>query len=128
MLLQGRSEVPSPDQTLVQILHQRALEQPDQVAFTFLADGELDETHISYKQLDQQSRAVAALLQTRASVEERVLLLFPAGLEYISAFFGCLYAGCIAVPAYPPRRNRPAPRIQAIAADAQPSIVLTNDS
>ncbi len=56
---------------------------------------------------------------------ERALLLYPAGLEFIAAFFGCLYAGVIAVPAYPPRRNRDMARIEAIADDAEAKIALT---
>ncbi len=56
---------------------------------------------------------------------ERALLLYPAGLEFIAAFFGCLYAGVVAVPAYPPRRNRSMNRIQAIVDDAEAKVALT---
>ena len=56
---------------------------------------------------------------------ERALLLYPAGLDFIVAFFGCLYAGVVAVPAYPPRRNRSLSRIQAIVDDAQARVALT---
>ena len=56
---------------------------------------------------------------------ERALLLYPAGLDFIAAFFGCLYAGVVAVPAYPPRRNRSLSRIQAIVDDAQARVALT---
>jgi amino acid adenylation domain-containing protein len=65
------------------------------------------------------------MLQRLDAAGERVLLLYPPGLEYIVAFFGCLYAGAVAVPAYPPQLNRPAPRIQSIVADAQATIALT---
>jgi len=58
----------------------------------------------------------------------RALLLYPPGLEYIAAFFGCLYAGVIPVPAYPPRLNRPEPRLQAIAVDAQATLALTTST
>ncbi len=58
---------------------------------------------------------------------QRALLLYPAGLEFIAAFFGCLYAGVIAVPVYPPRRNRSLNRIQAIADDAEAKVALTTD-
>ncbi len=57
---------------------------------------------------------------------ERALLVYSPGLEFVSAFFGCLYAGVIAVPAHPPRPNRPATRLGAIAADARPRAVLTS--
>ena len=47
---------------------------------------------------------------------ERVLLLYPPGLEYVAALFGCLYAGAVAVPAYPPRFNRPMLRLRTMVA------------
>ena len=98
---------------LVDLLRHRALHQGDDRAFTYLVDGENEELHLSYRQLDRQARAIAAFLQSRNLEGERALLLYPAGLEFIAAFFGCLYAGVVAVPAYPPRRNRTLSRIQA---------------
>ena len=58
----------------------------------------------------------------------RALLLYPPGLEFIAAFFGCLYAGVVAVPAYLPRLNRPMTRLRSIVVDAQPCAVLTCSS
>ncbi|GAF97548.1 unnamed protein product, partial [marine sediment metagenome] len=58
---------------------------------------------------------------------ERALLLYPPGLEFIAGFFGCLYADVVAVPVYPPRRNRSLRRIQAIADDAGAKVALTTD-
>ncbi len=75
--------------------------------------------------MDQHARAIAARLQDLGAAGERVLLLYPPGLDYIAAFFGSLYAGAVAVPAYPPRANKPMPRVQAIAADCQAHVVLT---
>jgi len=112
--------------TLVEILYSKALHQPEQKAFTFLLDGETEEVSLTYQELDLQARAIAALLQTLGASGERALLLYPPGLEFIAAFFGCLYAGVVAVPAYPPRNNnRSMDRIQAIVADAQATVVLT---
>lgn len=114
--------------TLTEILRHRALHQPEQLAFTFLAHGEAEAGRLTYAELDRRARAVGALLQSRAARGERVLLLFDAGLEFIEAFFGCLYGGLIAVPAPPPhpsRLQRTLPRVQAIVADAQPVIALT---
>src|SRR5215813_339647 len=91
--------------TLVELLRWRAVLQADQKAYTFLAKGE-KELSLTYAELDRQARAIGALLQRRSATGERVLLLYPAGLEYVVAFFGCLYAGAIAVPAYPPHANR----------------------
>ena len=66
-------------------------------------------------------------LESLDLVGERALLLYPAGLEFIAAFFGCLYAGVVAVPVYPPRRNRSMNRIQAIADDADARVALTTE-
>ena len=91
----------------------------------FLADGATEETSLTYADLDREARAIAAWLQTITSRDDRVLLLYPPGLEYITAFFGCLYAGVIAVPAYPPRNNRNLLRLQSLIDDARPALALT---
>lgn len=114
-----------PFSTLVELLRWRATQQPDQRAYTFLLDGETEGQSWTYSELDRQARAIGALLQRYRARGERVLLLYPPGLEFIAAFFGCLYASAIAVPAYPPRNRRHLPRIQAIVEDAQASLLLT---
>jgi amino acid adenylation domain-containing protein len=114
--------------TLVELLRRRAMRQPDQRVYTFLVDGEADEVHLTYEELDRRARRIAAVLQSHQATGERALLLYPPGLDYIAGFFGCLYAGVIAVPAYPPdpsRLDRTLPRLQAMIADAQATIVLT---
>ncbi|NEO33287.1 MAG: amino acid adenylation domain-containing protein [Symploca sp. SIO3C6] len=111
--------------TFVELLRHRALQQPQQKAFSFLIDGEVEGACVTYGELDGQARTIAALLQSYSVSGERALLLYPPGLEYIAAFFGCLYAGVVAVPAYPPRRNQYLHRLQAIATDAQATIALT---
>ena len=92
--------------TLNEILRWRAQHQPTRRAYTFLTDGEAAEVHLTYEELDQRARLIATQLSFFGVEGERVLLLYPPGLDYISAFFGCLYAGAIAVPVYPPRANR----------------------
>ncbi|MEM9809075.1 MAG: AMP-binding protein [Cyanobacteria bacterium P01_D01_bin.56] len=111
--------------SLVELLQQRAQDQPNQRAYTFLVDGELEEVHLTYAELDCQARAIAAHLRSLIPFGERALLLYPQGLEFIAAFFGCLYAGVVAVPAYPPRRNQKMSRLQSIIADAQATVALT---
>jgi len=111
--------------TLVEMLRWRAQNEPYKKAIIYLKDGEDEELPITFAELDQRARLIAAKLQESDGEGERALLLYPPGLEYIAAFFGCLYAGVIAVPAYPPRLNRPAPRIQAIVADSRATIALT---
>ena len=116
--------------SLVDVLRNRALELPGQRAFTFLADGELEAESVTFAELDLRSRALAALLQRRHGPGERALLLFPPGIDFIVAFFACLYAGIVAIPAYPPRQSRPgrwAPRLGAVARDADARIVLSTE-
>jgi len=110
---------------LVELLSHRAACQGEERVFTFLADGERDEAQLSFAELDRQARAIAARLQARDPAGERALLLYPPGLEFIAALFGCLYAGVVAVPVYPPRRNRSLERLEAVAADAEARVALT---
>ena len=112
---------------LVDLLRHRALHQGQDRAFTYLADGEAEEVRMSYAELDRRARALGAWLQGRDLEGERALLLYPPGLDFIAAFFGCLYAGVVAVPAYPPRRNRSMSRIQAISDDAEAKVALTTE-
>ncbi|AUB35492.1 Glutamate-1-semialdehyde aminotransferase [Nostoc flagelliforme CCNUN1] len=114
--------------TFIDILHNRALHQPDQKAFTFLQDGETESDSLTYKQLEQQAQAIASQLQSFGLTGERALLLYPPGLEFIVAFFGCLYAGVIGVPAYPTRSNQKMTRLSAIIADASAKVALTTNS
>jgi acyl-CoA synthetase (AMP-forming)/AMP-acid ligase II len=112
--------------TLVDLLRWRASHQPRRRAYTFLGDGEAEESSVSYGELDRRARAVAARLQTLGVAGgERALLFYPPGLEYVVAFLGCLYAGVVAVPAYPPRLNRPISRLRAMAADSKATVALT---
>ena len=111
--------------SLVELLRIRAKEQAYRVAYSFLVDGEKQASHLSYAELDQQARAIAARLQSLNLQGSRAMLLFPQGLDYIAAFFGCLYAGVIAVPAYPPRNKRHLARLQTIIANSQTSIILS---
>lgn len=111
--------------TLVGLLQFRASYQADQVAYTFLQDGETQAKTLTYQELDRRAQVIATKLQSMDALGERALLLYPPGLDYIVAFFGCLYAGVVAVPAYPPRPNRSMVRLQSIFRDAQSKLALT---
>ncbi len=112
-------------ETLIDCLQQRASAQPEQIAYTFLHYREGGSESFTYRELDQRARAIGRHVSGVGGHGKPVFLLFPSGLEYIAAYFGCLYAGAIAVPMYPPHSERDLPRIQAIIADAQGEIVLT---
>ena len=113
---------------LIELLQYRAKTQPTEEAYKFITKGTVELARITYQELDRQARAIAAALQQRCVTGDRALLLYPSGLEFISAFFGCLYAGVVAVPAYPPRRNQKMSRLQAVVAEAQAKIALTTES
>jgi acyl-CoA synthetase (AMP-forming)/AMP-acid ligase II len=107
--------------SFAEILALRAREQPDATAFVFEGS-----ERMTYAELDARARTIAAALADARG--ERVLLVYPPGLEYVAALFGCFYAGAVAVPAYPPdptRLDRTLPRLEAIIRDAEPKVVLT---
>lgn len=112
---------------LVDLLRYRTLHQSNQIAFTFLQDEEEPESSLTYKQLDTKARSIAVYLQNISTPGERVLLLYPPGLDYIAAFFGCLYAELISIPLYVPKNNRKMARIQLIIEDSQAQFALTDN-
>ncbi|HSE37300.1 MAG TPA: fatty acyl-AMP ligase, partial [Blastocatellia bacterium] len=119
----------TPDfHSLVSMLRHRAQHHENRRAYTFLADGENENAVLTYEQLDRRARAIAAALTDRGvRPGDRAILLYPPGLDFITAFFGAIYAGVIAVPCYPPHRlqlARALPRLTAIVANADPSVVL----
>jgi acyl-CoA synthetase (AMP-forming)/AMP-acid ligase II len=101
--------------TFVELLRERAAGRHAEKGFAFLRDGEHDIERMSYAELDRRARALAGPLRERAAAGERVLLVFEAGLDYIAALFGCLYAGAIAVPLYPPDPLRPVQGLEHLA-------------
>ncbi len=85
-----------------------------------------DREPMTYADLHGRAVRLAARLRRCGVVGgDRVLVTTPAGLDFVAAFFGCLYAGAIAVPAFPPRGSRHDERLVAILRDAEPAIGLT---
>lgn len=114
--------------SIIDILRERALQQPDAVAYTFLENGENPSDCLTYQQLEQKTIKIASFLKPKLSSGSRVLLIYPQSLDFISAFLGCLYAGVIAIPTPAPeasRLKRILPRIQSIAIDARATLILT---
>ena len=87
------------------------------------ADGERS---FSFSQIDLRARAYAAAFQQRCPQGARVLLVLENDEHYVQAFLGCLYAGMVAVPVFPPESVRPQhlKRLAGIAADAQAACVV----
>lgn len=114
--------------SFVQLLMTRAGEYPDRLAYIFLSEGEKEDGSLTFAELEMRARAAGALLQELNAGGERALLLFQSGLDYIVAFYGCLYGGAIAVPVYPPRADRNFGRLHAIIEDSKPLLALTTTS
>lgn len=124
---QGAGAAGRQARTVVDVFRGRAAAHPDRVAFTFLTHGEEEALVGTYGALDRQARAIAAHLQEVAQPGDRALLMYDAGLDYIAALAGCLYAGVIAVPVFPPdpvRTARTLPRLEAIVNDARATLLL----
>lgn len=116
--------------TIIDLLRQRASNQPQHTAYTFLNDGETKTVDITYQTLDQQAQSVASWLQSHVGRGARVLLVYPydAGLEFIAAFFGCLYAGVVAVSSHPPRNRSGLNELYGRLVGADASAILTTSS
>jgi acyl-CoA synthetase (AMP-forming)/AMP-acid ligase II len=122
--------VPENFESLVELARLRARRDGDREAFRFLRD-ETVET-LTCDGLDRAARSIAVTLRDLlggAAAGERVLLLYPPGLGFIPALFGCFYAGAVAVPAPVPDANRiQGLRLAHILADAAASVVLTDSA
>lgn len=113
-------------QTLVDVLEYRAARQADAEAFTFLGGaGEVRGVR-TYGELQSRARALAVRLGECAIPGDRIVLLVPPGLDYVTAFFACQYAGVVAVPAYPPNPRRADPRVSGIVADSGARVALAS--
>ncbi|WP_343598742.1 fatty acyl-AMP ligase [Mycobacterium sp.] len=107
--------------TLVELLQQRTERHPDKVAFSFSYHGDGENTsQLTYRELDIQAQAIASRLQQLGAAGERVLVLCRPGLDCIAGFFGCVYAGAVAVPVH----ERLAPRLRSVVPDAQAGFAL----
>jgi len=116
--------------SLVDMLAERAKARPDQRAYTYLVDGIVESDTLTYRQLDRQSREIAVMLQSALDQSDRALLMYSPGLDFVSAFFGCLCAGVIAVPVYPPQSSRPEcslPRLRAIYRESGAKTILCTE-
>ncbi|MEW2481166.1 fatty acyl-AMP ligase [Mycobacterium sp. NPDC049093] len=107
--------------TLLEMLQQRAATYQDKVAFSFSYDGDdQNRTQLTYRDLDRRARAIASTLQELGAAGERVLVLCRPGLDSVAGFFGCIYAGAVAVPVH----ERLAPRLSSVVPDAHARFAL----
>src|SRR3954453_18966017 len=115
---------------IVELLRVRASAQGADVGYRFLLKGDArgPTEELTWGELDRRARRIAAWLQLQRGEGRRALLLYRPGHDFIAAFFGCLYAGTIAVPVSPPASmtlERSLPRLLAIVGDCDAAFVLT---
>ena len=114
--------------SLVALLAERARSQANDRAYIFLSDRGSEEAALTYGELNDAARALAARLTKFVQPGDRALLVFPPGLEFMVAFFGCLIARVIAVPMMMPRRNSARDSSAAILANCEPAVALTTSA
>jgi amino acid adenylation domain-containing protein len=115
-------------QTVVHLLREKVQREGERIIYSYLEDGERLTDRLTYAGLDARARAIACTLRDMGAAGERAVLIYPAGLDYIGVFFGCLYSGVIAVPVYPPdpaRLEQTLPKLLGVVADSGASLVLT---
>jgi acyl-CoA synthetase (AMP-forming)/AMP-acid ligase II len=129
-MLETSPEFANQSATLLDLVQERATNQPDEVVYRFLRDGETESGSLTYQQLDTMARAIAAELQSMGATGERALLIysFSDTLEFIAAFFGCVYAGVVAVTTYPPRPNQSLSGFESRVLSSQAKFILTTES
>lgn len=113
------------DNILTTLLH-RAEASPEKTAYIFLEDGRTETASLNYAELANRVQQLGSYLQTVTEPGDRLLLVYPTGLDFVVSFLSCLYAGAIAVPVYPPRPNRPLDRLSLIAEDTDTKLILTS--
>ncbi|CDZ77120.1 Long-chain-fatty-acid--AMP ligase FadD29 [Legionella massiliensis] len=111
--------------SILESLDQLIRKKPDLALYRFIEqDGTVQE--ITPIMVDFQAKKIAAQLQAHDSYQKPVIILYEPGCEYIFALFGCLYAGAIPVPAYPPLNEEMASTLKKIIDNSQTKLFLTN--
>ena len=112
--------------SLVALLERRAASPPDDQAYVFLSDHGAEETAVTFRELHDAARSLAASLTAIVHPGDRAILIFPPGLEFIVAFFACQIARVIPVPMMVPRRLSSRDSSAAIMANCRPVLALTS--
>ena len=115
-------------QSLPGLLRDLAARHAHQRAFTFMDYPDLGSTGrsrtLTWAQLQDRARVVAGRLRETARPGDRAVLLMPQGLDYVAGFLGCLMAGVIAVPLFPPDQPGHENRVAAVIEDCEPACAL----
>jgi len=117
-------------QTVVELLQARAINQPQQTAYTFLLEDEKEGVSLSYETVELQARAIGSRLQAMGLTKARALVVYPyqQSLEFIAGFFGCLYGGVVAVTDNPPRNAQGILKLEERVRACEASVVLSTQA
>ena len=123
---------PLPDGiNLSSLLDENIAEFGDALAYRYVdysQDSDGRRVELTWDQVGTRSRAIGARLQQVTSRGDRVAILAPQGLDYVTGFFAAIQAGNIAVPLFAPELPGHAERLDAVLTDALPAAVLTTTS
>lgn len=114
--------------TIIECLYKNKVAQGNEVAFRFLSESSFIPSEVTHSELWQAASEIAIFLKSKMQPKSCVLLLYPSGIEYIKAFYGCLMANMIAVPLYPPGKSNKSDRIAKVALSCQASFALTTET
>jgi acyl-CoA synthetase (AMP-forming)/AMP-acid ligase II len=112
--------------SMVDLLAERAAAIPNNQAFVYIPERDGSRASLTFSALERRACVLAARLMRQTTPGDRAILLFPPGLDFVVAFFGCLAAGVIAVPVMVPRRTAGRDSAAAIMTDCAPRVVLTS--
>ncbi|EAZ92699.1 AMP-binding protein [Crocosphaera chwakensis] len=114
--------------TLGQVLTHWSQIQPEHKAYTMLDNNGVEESHITYGELHSQAKKIAQTLLGSGLQSRNVILLYPPGIDFIIAFFGCLYAGVIPAPIHAPKRNRSNQKIASLVHSIDAAAILVPEA
>ena len=126
----------APNDTIVSVATQHAQELPNQKYITWLDRGKTESDSFTFAELDRQARTLAVQLRSIAQsyrpyhdrpVYPAALIVTQPGLDFVKAFFACLYAGIVAVPTHPLKRGESSQRLNMLLNDSHACMVLTDD-
>jgi len=109
----------------LQVLESQAANNPEKIAFLESVSISTEENEISYRTLSERVKSLAFSISQQCNFGDRVIILMPNSIDYVVGFFACVYAGVIAVPAYPPhKKKRDWSRLNSIVNDCKPIMAL----
>src|SRR5271166_1020389 len=116
-----------PGTTLISLIERNIANVGDAVAYRYLdyARSEGHAVEVTWAQLGVRLQAIGAQVQKFAAEGDRVAILAPQGIDYVTGFYAAVKAGTIAVPLFAPELPGHAERLETALRDSEPTIVLT---